>query len=209
MAKQSLAERIRSKMNSTAKESKESKGNPLEWTPPVGTTRIRILPPKNEDDDFFYATHSFHYMPKEIYEQPNAIKNTLTGRISHGQVDLSELGPEADALLAMRWIAILRGSTRITLAATGGVHTAADALKMLLAGADVVHLASALLRGGPGVLREILAGIDSWLETHEYESVSQLKGSMSQKNSRDPSAFARAAYLNAIDSFTPPAGVRY
>lgn len=66
MAKQSLAERIRSKMNSTAKESKESKGNPLEWTPPVGTTRIRILPPKNEDDDFFYATHSFHYMPKDI-----------------------------------------------------------------------------------------------------------------------------------------------
>ena len=124
-------------------------------------------------------------------------------------VDRVQLSSSADALLAMRWIAILRGSTRITLAATGGVHTAADALKMLLSGADVVHLASALLRGGPGVLREILAGIDSWLETHEYESVSQLKGSMSQKNSRDPSAFARAAYLNAIDSFTPPAGVRY
>ena len=66
MAKQSLTERIRAKMNETAKGAKEAKGNPLEWTPPVGTTRIRILPPKSEDDDFFYATHSFHYMPKDI-----------------------------------------------------------------------------------------------------------------------------------------------
>lgn len=124
-------------------------------------------------------------------------------------IDRVQLSNSADALLAMRWIAILRGSIRITLAATGGVHTAEDALKMLLAGADVVHLASALLRGGPEVLREILSGIAAWLESHEYESVAQLKGSMSQKNTRDPSAFARAAYLNAIDSFTPPAGVRY
>lgn len=124
-------------------------------------------------------------------------------------IDRVQLSTSADALLAMRWIAILRGSTRITLAATGGVHTAEDALKMLLAGADVVHLASALLRGGPMALSAMLAGIEHWLATQEYESVAQLKGSMSQKNSPDPSAFARAAYLNALDSFTPPAGVRY
>ena len=124
-------------------------------------------------------------------------------------VDRVQLSTSADTLLTMRWIAVLRGHARLTLAATGGVHTATDALKMLLAGADVVHLASALLRGGPAVLTGILAGIADWLETHEYESVAQLKGSMSQKNSADPSAFARAAYLNAIDSFTPPAGVRY
>ncbi len=124
-------------------------------------------------------------------------------------VDRVQLSSSADVLLTMRWIAILRGRSGLTLAATGGVHTAEDALKMLLAGADVVHLASALLRGGPAVLKTVLAGIAQWLEEREYLSVTQMKGSMSQQNLPDPSAFARAAYLNALDSFTPPPGVRY
>jgi dihydroorotate dehydrogenase (fumarate) len=124
-------------------------------------------------------------------------------------VDRVQLSSSADTLLAMRWIAILRGSTRLSLAATGGVHTAEDALKMLLAGADVVHLASALLKHGPQVLSEMLAGIKRWLEEREYVSVAQLKGSMSQQNSPNPSTFARAAYLHVLDTFTPPAGVRY
>jgi dihydroorotate dehydrogenase (fumarate) len=124
-------------------------------------------------------------------------------------VDRVQLSSSADTLLTMRWIAILRGRTRLTLAATGGVHTTEDALKMLLAGADVVHLASALLQQGPQALKEILDGITHWMEAREYASVAQLKGSMSQQNLPDPSAFARAAYLNALDSFTPPAGVRY
>jgi dihydroorotate dehydrogenase (fumarate) len=119
------------------------------------------------------------------------------------------LSTSADVLLTMRWIAILRSRTELTLAATGGVHTGEDALKMLLAGADVVHMASALLQYGPPVLMEVLDGLVHWMEVREYESVVQLKGSMSQKNLPDPSAFARAAYLNALDSFTPPAGVRY
>jgi len=124
-------------------------------------------------------------------------------------VDRVQLSSSADTLLAMRWIAILRGSTSISLAATGGVHTAEDALKMLLAGADVVHLTSALLERGPQVLGEMLEGISQWLEKREYLSVAQLKGSMSQQNSPNPSAFARAAYLHVLDSFSPPAGVRY
>ncbi|MGE5471377.1 MAG: dihydroorotate dehydrogenase-like protein [Bacteroidota bacterium] len=124
-------------------------------------------------------------------------------------IDRVQLSSSADTLLSMRWLAILRGRTRLTLAATGGVHTGKDALKMLLAGADVVHLASALLQGGPGVLREVLDAVTQWMEAREYASVSQLKGSMSQQNLPDPSAFARAAYRNALDSFTPPAGVRY
>lgn len=124
-------------------------------------------------------------------------------------VDRVQLSSSADTLLAMRWIAILRGSTSISLAATGGVHTAEDALKMLLAGADVVHIASALLKRGPQVLGEILADITRWLEEREYVSVAQLKGSLSQQNSPSPSAFARAAYLHVLDSFSPPAGVRY
>lgn len=124
-------------------------------------------------------------------------------------VDRVQLSSSTDGLLTMRWIAILRGRTELTLAASGGVHTAEDALKMLLAGADVVHMASALLQSGPPALMEVLDGLKHWMEVREYESVSQLKGSMSQQNLPDPSAFARAAYLHALDSFTPPAGVRY
>lgn len=124
-------------------------------------------------------------------------------------VDRVQLSTSADLLLTMRWIAILRGRSGLTLAASGGVHTAEDALKMLLAGADAVHMASALLLNGPQALKAVLAGMNRWMETHEYESVAQLKGSMSQQNLPNPSAFARAAYLNALDSFTPPFGVRY
>lgn len=124
-------------------------------------------------------------------------------------VDRVQLSSSADVLLTMRWIAILRGRSGLSLAATGGVHTADDALKMLLAGADVVHMASALLQGGPQVLKTLLAGLQQWMEEREYESVRQLKGSLSQQNQPDPSAFARAAYLHALTSFTPPPGVRY
>jgi dihydroorotate dehydrogenase (fumarate) len=124
-------------------------------------------------------------------------------------VDRVQLSTSADVLLTMRWIAILRGRTGLTLAATGGVHTADDALKMLLAGADVVHMASAVLQRGPQVLKEVLEGIEHWMEAREYDSVAQMKGSMSQQNLPNPSAFARAAYLHALDSFTPPPGVRY
>ena len=124
-------------------------------------------------------------------------------------VDRVQLSTSADVLLTMRWIAILRGRTGLSLAATGGVHTADDALKMLLAGADVVHMASAVLQRGPQVLKEVLEGIERWMEAREYDSVAQMKGSMSQQNLPNPSAFARAAYLHALDSFTPPPGVRY
>ena len=124
-------------------------------------------------------------------------------------VDRVQLSTPADGLLTMRWIALLRGHTGLGLAATGGVHGADDALKMLLAGADVVHMASALLQNGPQCIASVLDGITRWMSEREYESVAQLKGSMSQRKLTDPSAFARAAYLNAIDSFSPPPGVRY
>jgi len=150
-------------------------------------------------------------------EQAGAAGISLFNRFFQPDIDLAalkvvdrvQLSSSADTLLTMRWIAILRGRSKLTLAASGGVHTADDALKMLLAGADVVHMASALLIGGPPVLMEVLDGIKRWMDKGEYASVAQLKGSMSQQNLPDPSAFARAAYLNALDSFTPPAGVRY
>ena len=89
------------------------------------------------------------------------------------------------------------------------MHTRDDVLKMLLAGADVVHLASTLLLNGPQQLATLLREMQQWLEEREYVSVEQLKGAMSQQNLPDPGTWARAAYLDTLDAFSPPAGVRY
>jgi dihydroorotate dehydrogenase (fumarate) len=122
-------------------------------------------------------------------------------------VDRLELSSPEEALLRIRWIAILRAQTPMTLAATGGVHGHAEALKLLLAGADVVHLASSLLEHGPARLTGILQDIKAWMIEREYESVAQLKGSMCQAHLRDPSTLARQSYIRVLDSFTPRPGV--
>ncbi len=121
--------------------------------------------------------------------------------------DQLHLSTAEEALLSIRWIAILHARTRLTLAATGGVHSESEALKLLLAGADVVHMASCLLQHGPDKLTAILAAMQHWMEEREYVSVAQMKGSMSQKNLPDPSLVARASYLRVLDSFTTRPGV--
>jgi dihydroorotate dehydrogenase (fumarate) len=98
----------------------------------------------------------------------------------------------------MRWIAILAGHLRANLAATSGIHRATDAIKMLMVGADVTMLCSVLLRRGIDHLREIEREMCAWMEEHEYESVSQLKGCLSQKNCPDPSAYERAQYIQTL-----------
>ncbi|MDX8411592.1 MAG: dihydroorotate dehydrogenase-like protein [Mariprofundaceae bacterium] len=118
-----------------------------------------------------------------------------------------KLSSSAEALLAMRWIAILHGRVGVSLAATGGVHTAEDAIKMLLAGADVTHMCSALLQHGPERLTLVLDGIRRWMEENEYDSVEQLKGSVSQSHAENPAAFERANYMKVLESFEPPASV--
>jgi dihydroorotate dehydrogenase (fumarate) len=109
----------------------------------------------------------------------------------------------ADVRLALRWIAILRGRVDASLAATGGVHSADEVLKLLLVGADVTMMASALLLHGPGRLAEALAGVRAWLDEHEYDSVEQLKGSLSHEHSPDPAAFERANYVRAVSAWPP------
>lgn len=111
-----------------------------------------------------------------------------------------QLSTSADALLSMRWIAILHGQVSLSLAATGGIHTAEDVLRMLFAGADVTHLCATLLTGGPGQLTSLLEQITHWLEQHEYESVKQLKGCISQQHAPDPTAYERANYLEVLRS---------
>ena len=122
-------------------------------------------------------------------------------------VDHLHLSYPDEALLRMRWIAILRGRTRLSLAATGGVHGYQEVIKMLLAGADVVHMASCLLQHGPAKLTQILHDMEHWMAEREYVSVAQLKGSMSQQNLPDPSAVERASYIRLIENFSPPRGV--
>jgi len=104
--------------------------------------------------------------------------------------------------LPMRWIAILRDQVSASLAATSGVHYTEDVIKVLLAGADVTMMASALLQRGVGYAGQLLEELVSWLEENEYESVEQLKGSMSRVRCPDPSALERANYTKALVSYT-------
>jgi len=117
------------------------------------------------------------------------------------------LSSATEALLRIRWTALLYGRVNVSLAVTGGFHHMPEVLKALLAGADTVHLCSALLEHGPKRLGEILYELENWLERHEYQSVSQLKGSVSQKNAIDPSAYERANYVHVLDNYSSPAGI--
>jgi dihydroorotate dehydrogenase (fumarate) len=103
--------------------------------------------------------------------------------------------------LPLRWIAILYGTVQADLAATSGVHHAVDIVKLLMAGASVTMVCSALLRHGIQYLRVLEEDLVQWLESHEYESVQQLQGCMSQQNCPDPSAFERAQYVRAVSTF--------
>jgi dihydroorotate dehydrogenase (fumarate) len=104
--------------------------------------------------------------------------------------------------LALRWIAILRGRVDASLAATGGAHTPEDVLKLLLAGADCVMIASSLLMRGPSHVGALVKGIEAWMSEREYTSVAQMKGSLSQEACPDPDAFERANYMKALKSYT-------
>jgi dihydroorotate dehydrogenase (fumarate) len=104
--------------------------------------------------------------------------------------------------LALRWIAILRGRVDACLAATGGAHTPDDVLKLLLAGADCVMLASCLLNHGPNHVGTLVRGVAAWMADREYASVAQMKGSLSQQSCPEPDAFERANYMKALKSYT-------
>jgi len=118
-----------------------------------------------------------------------------------------ELSSSSEALLRIRWAALLYGRTQLSLAVTGGFHQSSDVIKALLAGADVVHLCSVLLKHGVGRLSEILAELEQWLDEHDYDSIQQLKGSVSQQHAIDPSAYERANYVQVLDNYSSPAGV--
>jgi dihydroorotate dehydrogenase (fumarate) len=132
----------------------------------------------------------------------------LFNRFYQPDIDLEELEIRPNVLLStpqalrlpLTWIGILYGRLRASLAATSGVHEAQDVIKLLMAGARVTMMCSALLRNGINHLRHVERGILDWMEQHEYESVYQMQGSMSQLRCSDPSAFERAQYMRAVKS---------
>jgi dihydroorotate dehydrogenase (fumarate) len=146
------------------------------------------------------------------FDQAGANGLVLFNRFYQPDIDLEslavfpnlQLSTSHDLRLPLRWISILHGRVSASLAASSGVDTAADVLKLLMAGADVTMVCSTLLRHGPRRLAEILAGVRAWLEEKEYRSIEELKGSMSQISSSDPAAFERANYMRALNSFEGP-----
>ncbi|KEA64665.1 putative dihydropyrimidine dehydrogenase [NADP+], similar to dihydroorotate dehydrogenase [Marinobacterium lacunae] len=116
---------------------------------------------------------------------------------------LLELSRSEELRERLRWIAIVRAQVAVDIAVTGGVHTAEDVIKAQMCGADITQMASALMQRGPGILPEIKTMLLHWLDEHEYDSLLQLKGSVSYRNAADPSGFERANYLETLDSWRP------
>ncbi len=133
----------------------------------------------------------------------------LFNRFYQPDIDLETLEVEPGVVLSspdsnrlpLRWIGILHKNIHADLAATTGIHSGHDVLKMVMVGANVTMMCSALLRFGPKRIGEVLNEIQKWMIDHEYESINQMRGSMSHKSIADPSAFERANYMKALNSF--------
>jgi dihydroorotate dehydrogenase (fumarate) len=111
------------------------------------------------------------------------------------------LSNSSELLLRLRWLAILSGRTRASLAVTGGVHDAMDVLKSVMAGAHAVQVVSLLLQRGPEQLGKLKDGLEAWLVEHEYESLKQAQGSMSLLKCPDPGAFERGNYVKILQTW--------
>jgi dihydroorotate dehydrogenase (fumarate) len=135
----------------------------------------------------------------------------LFNRFYQPDIDIENLEVQSNVLLStpqamrlpMRWIALLYGRLETDFAATSGIHKAHDVLKMLMAGANVTMLVSVLMRHGIGEITAIEQGMRHWMEENEYESVKQMRGSMSQLHCPDESAFERAQYMKAVQTYNP------
>lgn len=135
----------------------------------------------------------------------------LFNRFYQPDIELKELEVVPNVILStpqamrlpLRWIAILYGKVKADLAGTSGIHTAEDVIKMLMVGAHVTMMCSVLLRNGIPHITTVLDGVKSWMEEYEYDSISLMQGSMSQKNVADPSSFERANYQKALQSYRP------
>jgi dihydroorotate dehydrogenase (fumarate) len=112
-----------------------------------------------------------------------------------------DLSTSAELLLRLRWLAILHGRVRPSLAATGGVATPDDGIKALLAGADAVQLVSAILRHGPGHVTAMRTGLERWMEWHKIESVGEVRGRVSLETVPNRASFERGSYIRTLQSW--------
>jgi dihydroorotate dehydrogenase (fumarate) len=144
------------------------------------------------------------------FDELGADALVLFNRFYQPDIDLAKmevtpnltLSVPADMRLALHWIGILYGKIRANLAATSGIYQAHDVIKMVMAGADVTMLCSALMRYGITHIQKIEMETAAWLEDHRFSSLSEVKGKMSQQNFPDPSAFERAQYVRGLSSYT-------
>ncbi len=133
----------------------------------------------------------------------------LFNRFYQPDIDVEELevirslhlSDPSELLLRLRWLAILAGRLEVSLAATGGVHSGLDVVKAVMAGADAVQVVSCLLRRGPEHLAVLRAELETWLEEHEYDSLAQMRGSLSLERCPDPAAYERANYIEILQSW--------
>lgn len=115
-----------------------------------------------------------------------------------------QLSDSSELLLRLRWLALLYGRVSAPLGVTGGVHTVPDIIKSIMAGASACQMVSALLQRGPGYLSEVRDGLSRWLEEHEYESLQQMRGSLSLQRVPDPQAYERANYARLLQAWQSP-----
>jgi dihydroorotate dehydrogenase (fumarate) len=166
--------------------------------------RVRI-PIAVKLSPFFTALPNF---AKQLAEA-GANGLVLFNRFYQPDFDLDELEVVPNLVLSdshelrlpLRWIAILYGRVPVDFALTSGVHSAADLIKAIMAGASVTTVASEFLQHGIGRASEILAEFENWLVEHEYLSVTQMKGSMSQRAVAEPAVFERANYIKVLSSY--------
>jgi dihydroorotate dehydrogenase (fumarate) len=162
-----------------------------------------------------YYTSLANFAGKAVEAGANGL--VLFNRFYQPDIDLEELAvvPKVslshptELRLPMRWTAILRPQLgpEVGLCATSGIHSGRDAVKAIMVGADVVAMASALLKDGPGRIADVEAEMRAWLTENEYDSVAQLRGSASQGKVADPSAFERAQYIRTLHSWTTPSAL--
>jgi dihydroorotate dehydrogenase (fumarate) len=142
-------------------------------------------------------------------DQAGADALVLFNRFYQPDFDLEKLEVVPNLLLSsnwemrlpLRWIAILYGNIKANMAATTGIHNHLDVLKVMMAGSDVAMLCSELLVNGIGRIKEILQGMEEWMEKNNYNSIQMMKGSMSQKAIAEPAAFERANYMKLLQSY--------
>lgn len=139
-------------------------------------------------------------------ENAGADALVMFNRFYHPDINLERLEVEphmvptrsADIRLPMRWIAILRGNVNLSFAATSGVSTAEDVLKLVMSGADVTQMATVLMRKGPGHIKQLEEDIVNWMDENEYQDLEQMKGSMTMQHMPEPQALVRANYMRTL-----------